>query len=276
MPEGDTIFRTARTLHRALAGSIVTGFETQLPRLARVDADHAIAGRTVEFARATGKWLQIGFSGDLLLLTHMRMNGSWHIYRPSEAWQKSRFHMRVVITTPAIVAVAFDVQIAEFHTTASLARRHGFNTLGPDLLAADFNSAQALSALLVHPEFEVGVALLNQSIIAGAGNVFKSEICFLAQVNPFRRVGDLSRFELELIVSTSRKVLVANAGSTHGDQIVTFPAMRSTTGSLDPNWRLWVYRRTGQPCRMCGSPILSRKQGIDVRTTFWCPQCQRL
>ena len=276
MPEGDTIFRAARTLNRALAGSVVTRFETQLPQLARVDEDHSVAGRTVEFARATGKWLQIGFSGDLLLLSHMLMSGSWHIYRPDEAWQKSRFHMRVVITTSSIVAVAFNVQIAEFHTTASLARRPGFSTLGPDLLAVDFNSTGILSALAKHSSLEIGVALLKQSIAAGAGNVFKSEICFLARVNPFRHVGDLTRLELDLIVFTARQLLVANAGPTHSSHVITHSAMRQTTGRTDPSERLWVYHRGGHPCRICGTPILSRKQGADVRTTFWCPGCQPL
>jgi endonuclease-8 len=267
MPEGDTIFRAARTLHRALAGSTVTGFETQLPALARVDTDRPIVGRTVEYARATGKWLQIGFSGDLVLLTHMLMSGSWHIYRPGEAWQKSRYHMRVAIATPAIIAVAFNVQVAEFHTGRSLARRQGFNQLGPDLLGANFDDAEAVARLGSNPDPELGVALLSQSILAGIGNVFKSEVCFVAGVNPFQRVGALSRMQLESIVSTARQLMAANV-TNHG--------MRQTTGSPDPEERLWVYQRTGQPCRNCGAAILSRKQGIDARTSFWCPVCQAM
>jgi endonuclease-8 len=274
MPEGDTIFRAARTLHRALAGSVVTGFETQLPGLARVDTDHPIAGRTVEFARANGKWLQIGFSDDLVLLTHMLMSGSWHIYRPGEAWRKSRFHMRVAIATHAIVAVAFDVPIAEFHTTKSLARRQGFNQLGPDVLAVDFDEAETVSRLAAQPDLDIGIALLRQSIIAGLGNVFKSEVCFLAQVNPFQPIRDLSAAQLAAIVSTARKLLSSNVGALSGDQIVTYTGMRRTTGRSDPSERLWVYHRSGEPCRKCGTAILSRKQGIDARTTFWCPACQ--
>jgi endonuclease VIII len=267
VPEGDTIFRSARTLHRALAGSTVTGFETQLPALARVDTDAPIIGRTVEYARATGKWLQIGFSGDLVLLTHMLMSGSWHIYRPGEAWQKSRYHMRVAIATPAIIAVAFSVQLAEFHTARSLARRQGFNQLGPDVLAADFDEAEAVSRLASRPELELGVALLTQSILAGLGNVFKSEVCFVAGVNPFQRVGELSKMQLESLISIARKLMSAN---------VTNAGMRQTTGSPDPEERLWVYQRNGQPCRHCGATIVSRKQGIDARTSFWCPVCQAM
>ncbi len=273
MPEGDTIFRAARTLHRALAGSTVTGFETQLPVLARADTDRPIIGRTVEYARATGKWLQIAFSGDLVLLTHMLMSGSWHIYRPGETWQKSRYHMRVAIETPAIIAVAFNVQVAEFHTVRSLARRQGFSQLGPDLLGGDFDEADAVARLASHPDLELGVALLNQSILAGIGNVFKSEVCFVAGLNPFRRVGELSKMQLESLVSISRRLMAANVGALSGDGIVT-TGLRRTTGSSDPEERLWVYQRNGQPCRQCGATILSRKQGLDARTSFWCPVCQ--
>jgi endonuclease-8 len=251
MPEGDTIFRAARTLHRALSGSIVTRFETQLPVLARVDSDHPIAGRTVEFARSQGKWLEIGFSGDLVLLTHMLMSGSWHIYRPGEAWQKSRYRMRVVIATASIVAVAFDVQVAEFHSAKTLARRRD---LGPDVLAPDFDETAVVETLEKHPELEIGVALLTQSILAGVGNIFKSEVCSVAGVNPFEHIGALSPHQLHLLVSTARKLLLASANGSS----------RQTT----------VYRRNGEPCRKCGMPILSRKQGVDARTSFWCPACQ--
>lgn len=274
MPEGDTIFRAARTLHRALAGRTVTGFETQLPGLARVDVDTPLTGRTVEYARAQGKWLQIGFSGDLILLTHMLMSGSWHIYRPGETWQKSRYHMRVVIETPEILAVAFNVPVAEFHTPDSLARRPGFRRLGQDVLGGAFDEEEAAAALAAYPNLEVGVALLRQSILAGLGNVFKSEVCFLGGVNPFRYVGDLSPLQLRQLCAIARKLLLANAGPESGEAIVTYLGMRRTTGRSDPSERVWVYRRAGEPCRKCGSRILSRKQGEDARTTFWCPRCQ--
>ncbi|MGZ5711721.1 MAG: DNA-formamidopyrimidine glycosylase family protein, partial [Burkholderiales bacterium] len=115
MPEGDTIFRAARTLNRALAGQTVTRFETQLPHLQRVHDDTSVTGRTIEKVAASGKWMIVCFSGDLILLTHMLMSGSWHIYRPGEPWRKSRYHMRIVLATERMVAVAFNVQVAEFH-----------------------------------------------------------------------------------------------------------------------------------------------------------------
>src|SRR5215469_4991132 len=147
MPEGDTIFRAARTLNRALGGKIVTKFETALAHLARTDDDSPIAGRSVGNVDAVGKWMRIWFSGDLILLTHMLMSGSWHIYRPGEAWQMGRIRMRVAIYTADFVAVAFNVPIAEFHTGASLERHRSVQNLGPDVLAGEFDEAAAAGRL---------------------------------------------------------------------------------------------------------------------------------
>jgi endonuclease-8 len=265
MPEGDTIFRAARTLNRALAGRVVTKFETQLPQLARVDYDTPLAGRTVERVDAAGKWIQMYFSGDLILLTHMLMSGSWHIYRPGEAWQRGRTQMRMAIYTPEFVAVGFQVPVAEFHTAATLLR-HRIQELGPDVLAKEFDEDQAVRQLRGAPELEVGVALLRQSIVAGLGNVYKSEICFANRVNPFRLVGSLSDNELRSLLQTARRYMMAN--------VTEMSAGRRTTGRVDPEENLWVYRRPGEPCRRCGTPIQSRKQGLEARITFWCPACQ--
>src|ERR1700686_3133334 len=183
MPEGDTIFRAARTLHRALAGQIVTGFESVLPALLRVDFDSGIAGRAGEKVGGRGKWMQMHFSGDLILLTHMLMSGSWHIYRPEEKWQRRGIDMRMVVKTEKIWAVRFNVPIAEFHSAATLRRREGFRELGPDVLAAEFNPAESVERLRARGDLEVGMALLAQSILAGLGNVFKSEVCFACGVH---------------------------------------------------------------------------------------------
>lgn len=264
MPEGDTIFRAARTLNRALAGQRVTRFETQLPQLSRVDVDTPLAGRTVERVESTGKWMSMCFSGDLILLTHMLMSGSWHIYRPNERWRRPRIQMRAAVYTEPFVAVAFQVQIAEFHTAASVAKRLG--RLGPDVLADDFSPSDAMAQLRSRPDLEIGVALLSQSLVAGLGNVFKSEICFAARVHPFRAVGSLSIEELSSLIAHARKLMTAN--------VVEVAGMRRTTGHSNPEERLWVYGRRGESCRVCGTPILSRKQGIEARITFWCPVCQ--
>jgi endonuclease-8 len=274
MPEGDTIFRAARTLHRALAGQVITEFESVLPKLTRVDFDSGVGGRTIEKVEAQGKWLLMRFSGDLVLLTHMLMSGSWHIYRPGETWQRRPIDMRILVKTEKIWAVAFNIPIAEFHTADTLRRREGFRKLGQDVLSAEFDPAQSVASLRVNGDLEVGVALLKQSVIAGLGNVFKSEVCFACGVSPFRRVDRLSLEELEYLVGTARKFLLANVTETSGDQMVTYPGLRRTTGRSNLEESLWVYGRRRKPCRQCGTPIESHKQGADARTTFWCPQCQ--
>jgi len=276
MPEGDTIFRAARTLQRALAGQSVTGFETQLPKLARVEIDSAVVGRTIESVEARGKWMLMRFSGDLILLTHMLMSGSWHIYRPGEKWQRSRRDMRVVIKTEKIWAVAFNVPVAEFHTADTLRRRRGFRDLGEDVLAEDFDPASVAERLRAHREAEIGVALLTQSVIAGLGNVFKSEVCFACGINPFRRVSDVGDSSIQCLIATARKFILANVTEASGDKMVTYFGMRRTTGRGNEEERLWVYGRRNKPCRVCGTPIQAGKQGIDARTSFWCPQCQPL
>jgi endonuclease-8 len=254
MPEGDTILRAARTLHRALAGQAVTKFETQLPQLARVDADKPVAGRTVELVEAVGKWMRMYFSGDLILLTHMLMSGSWHIYRLGERWQRPPIDMRVAIHTNDYVAVGFRVPVAEFHTAATL-ERHRSEQLGPDVLSHDFDEARALELLRSRPDVEIGVALLNQTLVAGLGNVFKSEVCFASRVHPFRLTGSLSEGELRGLMSDARTFMNANVSPRSGDGIVTYFGLRRTT-------------------RRCGTAIVSKKQGADARVTFWCPACQ--
>jgi endonuclease-8 len=266
MPEGDTLFRTARTLQAAIGGQLVTRFETVLPKLARVDEDEPLAGRTVERVESAGKWLLMRFSGDLILLTHMLMSGSWHIYRPGERWQRGRQHMRIVIETERMIAVAFNVPVAEFHTEDSLARRRGFNQLGPALLAEDFDAGAAIRNLQAQPEMEVGPALLRQSLVAGIGNEFKSEVCFGAGVNPFRLVGSLAGGELRRLIDVAQKMLA--------DNVAQFSSKRRTTRRVEPGEGLWVYGRSGQACRKCGGAIRGRRHA-DGRLTFWCPGCQR-
>jgi endonuclease VIII len=266
LPEGDTIFRTARTLTRALGGQVVTRFETVLPLLERVDEDTPLAGRTVEEVTSHGKWLEMRFSGGLILLTHMLMSGSWHIYRPGEQWQRARFHMRIVIETASMVAVAFNVPVAEFHTEESLARRRGFKDLGPDLLASEFDRDAARRNLRALADWDLAPALLNQSVLAGIGNVFKSEICFAAQLHPFRKVGSLTPGEIDRLLAAAQQQLAANVT---GDS-----SFRTTVPRARPFERLWVYGREGQPCRVCGATVEIRRQKEEGRVTFWCPECQ--
>jgi len=187
MPEGDTIFRAARTLHRALAGKPVVRFETALAQLSRVDDDAPIAGRTVERVRSVGKHLLVELSGDLVLRTHMRMAGSWHVYRPGERWQRPRSAMRVVLETADFQAVAFDVPVAEFRSGRALARDPALSTLGPDLLSDAFDVEAAVRRLRERGALGIGEALLDQRALAGIGNVYKNEVCFAGPSGALRK-----------------------------------------------------------------------------------------
>jgi endonuclease VIII len=274
MPEGDTIFRAARTLHRALAGKLVTAFESMFPALNRINDDAPIAGRTIERIHSTGKHLLIHFSGDLVLRTHMRMNGSWHIYRRGEAWQRPRRDMRVVVATADFEAVAFNIPVAEFLSEREVTKSRELRTLGPDVLADSFDSGKVIANLRERSEWEIAEALLNQHVLAGLGNVYKSEILFMCRVNPFVRVAELTEADLTSIVEESRRVLKLNV-SEGLELMTTYGGLRRTTRRGNPSDRLWVYGRARLPCRRCGTPIRVRKQGRDARLTYWCPRCQR-
>ncbi|HEV2720122.1 MAG TPA: DNA-formamidopyrimidine glycosylase family protein, partial [Thermoanaerobaculia bacterium] len=183
MPEGDTIFRTAATLQKALAGRVVTRYETMLPKI-----DGPLRGRTIERVAAVGKHLVIDFSGGLHLRTHMRMNGAWHIYRPGERWRRPRRDMRIVIETDDFVAVGFNIPVAELVTGRELQR--ALHAQGPDLLA-DFDVDEAVRRAREHGEEEIADVLLNQRVAAGIGNIWKSESLFARGINPFRNVNDI-------------------------------------------------------------------------------------
>jgi endonuclease VIII len=275
VPEGDTIFRSARALQQGFSGLEVTLFETAYAPLARVHDQSPVTGRIIEQVESRGKWLLIHFSGDLILATHMLMNGSWHIYRVGEPWRRARSHMRIVLGADDLLAVAFNVPIARFYTARTLERFAGVADLGPDLLGRSFVADEVAERLLEHSDEEVGNALLNQRVMAGIGNVFKSEICFACGVNPFRKIATLRPQQIDCLVATARRFLAANVADEAGDAIVTYTGGRRTTGSSDPAARLWVYHRSGSACRRCGTTILMRKQGPGARSTFWCPECQK-
>jgi endonuclease VIII len=292
MPEGDTIYRAARALQRAIGGKVVTGFETGLAKLARVNDDAPLAGRMVEKVESRGKWCLIFFSGDLILVTHMLMSGSWHLYRIAERWQMGRSRMRVVIRTADWEAVGFNIPVAEFHTAQSLERNSQVPKLGPDILSESFTVESGVARLAAYarenPDAEIAVVLLNQRVLAGLGNVYKSEVAFAAGVNPFRVMRTITPREMEVMVDVARRYMKANVmdaipaskdrspGTTDGkgDGIVTYSGNRRTTHAMDREERLWVYGRQGQECRRCGAAVMMRKQGVQARSTYWCPECQ--
>jgi endonuclease-8 len=274
VPEGDTIYRAARALGHVLEGKLVTRFETALAPLASVDDDTPVAGRTVEKVESRGKWLLMHFSGDLILATHMLMSGSWHIYRAGERWRRGRREMRAVIATAEFEAVAFNVPIAKFYTASTLVRNSAIPKLGPDLLGAAFAADEAKKRLLARGDEEIANVLLNQRVMAGLGNVYKSEVLFACGVHPFRLVSTLTGAEVDCIVERAKRFLEANVKDGADGAMVTYTGQRRTTQAADPGARLWVYRRQGKECRRCGTAILMRRQGLGARSTYWCPVCQ--
>lgn len=277
MPEGDTIFRTARTLGRALTGKKVMRFDSSYALLMRADDQTPFAGQKVTQVEARGKWLLIHFSSGAVLATHMLMSGSWHIYRPGEAWQDSVDRARIVIETEDFQAVGFRIPVARMHTAQSLARDKKIPRTDRDVLSTDFDSKAAVTRLLSHPQQELGDVLLRQDVLAGVGNVFKSETCFVMRMSPFRKVETLSKKEAAEIVRTAKRLLDANVLEDSADRIVTYRGgHRRTTRSAEPGEGLWVYGRKGEPCRRCGTPVERALQGPNARSTYWCPVCQPL
>jgi endonuclease-8 len=244
-----------------------------LPALNRINDDAPLAGRTIERVHSTGKHLLIHFSGDLVLRTHMRMNGSWHIYRPGEKWQRARRDMRILLATAEFEAVGFNIPVAEFMSESAAAKNPALRSLGPDVLADDFDPRKVLDNLRARSESEIAEALLNQRVLAGLGNVYKSEILFMCGINPFTLVRNISQTDLTSVVDASRRVLKTNV-SDGLELMTTYSGLRRTTGRSDPRDRLWVYGRARLPCRRCATLIRVQKQGPDARLTYWCPRCQ--
>jgi endonuclease-8 len=266
MPEGDTIFRTAVVLRRALVGGVVRRAVAQPgPGLSRVPDLSVLAGSTVEVVESRGKHLLIGFSGGRWLRTHMRMRGSWHRYRLGEPWRLPARRAVCVLETDAAVAVCFDAPVVELLTDAELIRHAGLRALGPDLLASEPDLEEAVRRLRERAAVPLGEALLDQRAAAGIGNAIKSEALFMERLDPWAPVARFSDDELRAVLGRAAGLLAAN----------TAGGRRVTTGSHSPGESLWVYRRTGRPCRRCGTLIRSRRQGEQARTTYWCPSCQQ-
>jgi endonuclease VIII len=275
MPEGDTIFRAARALNKVLSGKIITHFESVFPRLNRIDEDQPIAGRTLLSVEARGKHLLMHVSGGLSLRTHMRMTGSWHIYRPGEAWQQPRPQLRILLETADFLAVAFRVHEAEWLRDEQLARSR-VGQLGPDLLAQDFDVDAAVSRMQERSAEPICDVLLDQRALAGIGNVYKSEVLFLGGVHPLTTVRSLDPMLLRELARSAQQLLRINVQEGASGEITTFPGLRRTTRRGHPSERLWVYGRGDQPCRRCGTPIVASAIGKHVRKTYHCPQCQPL
>jgi endonuclease-8 len=255
-----------------MAGHRVTRFESVYPALTRVAEDHPVVGRTIESVSARGKHLLMAFSGDLVLRTHLRMNGSWHIYPSGARWQRPAREMRVLVCTAEACGVGFNIPVAELLSGRDLDRHRQLQSLGPDLLAEPFDRAEAVRRMRGRGGEPIADVLLNQRVLAGIGNVFKSEILFLAGIHPFTPAGALTDPDLDRIVGVSREQLAANVMTR--SQTLSSATGRRTTRSLNPREQLWVYSRGGKPCRRCGAAIQSAKSGLDARASYWCPNCQ--
>jgi endonuclease-8 len=261
-------------MHMALAGRTITRFTSVFPTLTRLDEDTPLRGQTVDRVESRGKHLLIWFSNALVLRTHMRMHGAWHVYRPGERWHRPRHEMRIVVDTSGAQAVAFNVPVAEFLPADRVTQAAELIGLGPDPLSSDFDAAEAVARITARGDHEIADALIDQTAIAGIGNIFKSEVLFASRVNPFAKVRDLSHDAIERLVAIATRLLRANIAGTSREGIVTYGGLGGIGAGGSRSSRVWVYRRAGKPCRRCGTPISMRRQGPYARSTYWCERCQ--
>jgi endonuclease-8 len=273
VPEGDTVFISCRRLHTALAGRPVTRFDLRVPALALAD----LTGAAVSQVVPRGKHILIRFDSGQTLHSHLRMDGGWRV-GPASARPRGRdFEIRALIGNAEWLAAGFNVHDLALVGTADESELVGH--LGPDLLAADFDHAEALRRLSEQPERPIGLALLDQRLLAGIGNVYKSELLFIRRLDPVTPVGEVA--DLPALIADARRLLKANVTDLH----------RCTTGWRQPGQEYWVYGRTGKGCRVCGTAIIrdsgaregsikeSGAAGTDSnadRITFYCPTCQQV
>jgi endonuclease-8 len=264
VPEGDTVWRTAQLQHAALAGSALTSCDIRVPRFATVD----LTGEIVHEVVARGKHL-LHRIGDHTIHSHLKMEGAWRTFAATgrggyEPWRKPAHTARAVLSTAAVQAVGFELGMLDVVPTAQEDSVVGH--LGPDLLGPGWDAAEAVRRLTADPDVPVYVALLDQRNLAGIGNVYATELCYLRGMLPTRPVGEVAG--VPAAVDLAHRMLHANIGRW----------TRSTTGDLRPGRRSWVYGRTGQPCRRCGTRLLGGELGRlegQERQVTWCPSCQR-
>ena len=262
MPEGDTILRAATRMNAALAGRAVTAFRSRLAAVALAARRQRVIGSEVTAVEARGKHLLVRFSTGAALHTHMGMTGSWHLYRAGSRWQKPEAMARVVLEAGPVVAVCFVPRVVELMPPGEEAAHPSLARLGPDILAPARDEAPAVAGLRARGGDEIGAALLDQTVLSGVGNIWKSESLFLAGVDPFARVDAVDDAALARVVRAAMREMHRSvrdgAGETDG----------RTRG------RYWVYRRSGRPCRRCATVIRMARQGPMRRSTYWCPRCQ--
>lgn len=253
MAEGDSIHRVAGRLRLALAGAPLRA-EAPNPR-GRAGGVERLDQRTLEDVEAHGKHLLFRFQGGLVLHSHLGMVGAWHLYERGAAWRKPRRAAWLVLRSEEREAVEFGGPTLRVLPGDAARRDPLLARLGPDVLAADFDPGTAIRLLRAAPDRSLGEALLDQTKVAGIGNIYKSESCFAARLDPWRPVGQLADAELERALLSARALMQESLAGERA--------------------RLAVYRRAGAPCPVCGTAIAARGQGDSNRTTYWCPRCQR-
>ncbi|QDU54753.1 Fpg/Nei family DNA glycosylase [Aeoliella mucimassa] len=259
MPEGDTIHRTANTLRPWLVGETITAARA---RDEIVDAD-SLVNHQVRSIEARGKHLLIHFDHGLTIHGHSGMTGSWHIYPHGEAWQKPARQAALVLETHQLCVVFFNPKTLELLTATQLRRHRMLSSLGPDLLAEEIDLPSIAARYLAKGWLPIGEAVMNQTIACGIGNVYKSELLFLQNIDPFAPAATQTEQQWIELLSQARDLMQFN-----------LQAQPRTTRREGSGGRLWVYGRRGEPCYLCGTPIHLSRQGDLGRTTYWCPECQ--
>lgn len=258
MPEGDTVHRAAARLDAALAGATLTRSDFRVPAFATVD----LTGQRVDAVVARGKHL-LHRIGDVTVHSHLKMEGRWDIYRPGARWKRPAHEARAILDTASVSTVGFALGVLEVIPRSTEEDVVGY--LGPDLLGPDWDAELALANVTADPARPIGLALLDQRNLAGLGNVYRNELCFLRGVLPTTPTGSVDN--PARMIELGRRLIVANRDRSS----------RVTTGIDRPGQRLWVYGRAGRPCLRCGTPIRYGELGdsrLTLRDTYWCPRCQ--
>lgn len=259
MPEGDTIHRAAARLRPLLEQQTIAAARSRDPA---IDAG-SLVGATVRRVEARGKHLLFHFDDRRALHSHMGMTGSWHLYRPGEAWQKPERRAAIVLEVPQQVIVCFSPATLELLSETALRRHPYVHRLGPDLLGGPLDRSEVLERFRARNDLPIGEAVMNQTIVCGIGNIYKSETLFLTRADPFRAVADYSDERLWEIVTKAQELMSRNLDTA---------ARRTRPALAGP--RMWVYGRSGEPCFTCSTMIEMRRQGDLGRSTYWCPRCQ--
>ncbi len=258
MPEGDTVWRTARQLHEALAGRPLTSCDIRVPEWATVD----LTGVMVDEAPSRGKHLFVR-AGDVSLHTHLKMEGAWHVYSPGERWRRPAHTARVVLANADHQAVGFSLGLVEVLDRAS--EDDAMAWLGPDLLGPDWSLDEAVRRVSADAARPVFLALHDQRNLAGFGNEYVNELCFLHGLDPTRPVGSVP--DLARVIDRGQRLITANRARVQ----------RVFTGNTRRGEHHFVFGREGRPCRQCGTTVQRSELGDDptrMRNTFWCPHCQ--